>query len=604
MNRIVKRSGRNRLLCLLLAASLLCAAWVAPGLTAAAAETPTSLGLAEHGIKAHQDGWLYVSGGKGGTVTLSDGTVTRSSDCAGLLYAYFSDLGAIGNCAGGATSQVKNNCVFSNDISEGIPNIHGLALTMPDFRDPGTGIYGHIGIYIGNNEAVDNSDTTYNMRREAVVGSGRNWTAWHVFDNGMKYPVSGWYALDGKMVHYTNYEYDINTTVDGYVIGSDGYAKTAAGAYAPVDSSLLSTSYASASQVAAYLETKYSGKDSTYEMIYGGSELLTQDTLYNGKVTAASVNLRQSATTKSSVVAVLSRDTKLDILETVTGETVTDSKNGTSDKWYFVTTAGGNTGYICSLYVEQVELDPVIQAADGYVTITGPANADIYYTTDGTQPDEKAIPYTEPVYMVGCTYKAVAVQNGKKTNVSTATVLSDSSIFTDFLADDWFFSAVDQAVQAQIFHGKGAGIFDPGKNITRAEFVMALANLDRVDLSLYKGESRFSDMKDADSAMTWAVTWASEMGYVSGYSDGSFHPNTSISREQMCVILANYAGLDKSEDSPSFADDEKISSWASDAVYACRDNGLVSGVGKNTFDPKGTATRAQACVVTVNLYNR
>lgn len=601
MNRNLKTPGRIRLLCLLLTAALLCAAGILPGLTVSAAETPTSLGFAEHGIKAHKDGWVYVSGMKG--QTYGD---TRASDCAGLVYAYFSDLNAVNNCKGGATSQVESNCVFSNDISEGIPNIHGLALTMPDYRDPGTGIYGHIGIYIGNNEAADNSDSYYNMRREPVVGSGRNWSAWHIFDNGMKYPVSGWYELDGKMVHYTSYEYDVNTTVDGYVIGSDGYAREAAGGYAAVDSSMLSDKYASASQVAAYLKTKYSGKDSTYELIYGAGnpDETTKpiETFYNGKVTAASVNLRKSSTTKSAVVTVLSKGTKLDILEEVSGESIT-SGGKTSDKWYSVTTEGGSSGYICSLFVEQISVSPVIQAADGYVTISASFDADIFFTTDGTTPDETSIPYTEPVYKVGYTYKAIAVQNGKKTDVSMATVLSDSSVFSDFTDKDWFFSAVDRAVSSQIFHGRGNGIFDPGSNITRAEFLMALANLDGVDLSLYTDDSPFSDVTNMESSLSRAVLWAYDLGYVEGYSDETFRPNASISREQMCVILSKYAGLEKQEEPAAFEDDSKISSWAKDAVYACRDNGLISGVGNNRFNPKGTATRAQACAVAVNLYN-
>lgn len=598
----IRRTGKRRLLCLLLAATLLCAAGILPGFTASAAGTPTSLGLAEHGIKAHRDGWKYVYGGKGQVIS---GAV-RGTDCAGLLYSYFSDMNALGNCGAGATSQVENNCVFSNDISEGIPRIHGLALTMPDYNDPGTGIYGHIGIYIGNNEATDNSDTNYNMRREPVVGSGRNWTAWHVFDNGLKYPVNGWYALDGKMVHYTSYEYDVNTVIDGYTIGKDGYALTASGSFAPVDPTLLSTQYASASQVKAYLATKYSGRDSTYELIYGGSN---DDPApqYDGKITGSGVRLRKEPNTSSGIITTMARGTGVNILGESAGELVNNG-GASSNMWYSVTTAGGYSGYVSALFVERVTPSslsaPVIEAADGYVSITAASGAGIYYTIDGSQPDENSIPYTGPVYMTGYTYRAIAVQNGRKSPVSTATVLSNSSVFTDFTAGDWFFNAVDQAVEAQIFRGNGDGTFTPNRKITRAQFVMALANLDRVDLSPYTERTGFSDVTNMDNTMNRAIAWAADLGIVSGFPDNTFRPGETISREQMCVILANYAGLDSDDSSARFADDKKISGWAKDAVYACRDNGLVSGMGGNKFDPKGTATRAQACVLTVNLYRR
>lgn len=606
MNHFKNFGKGRRLLCLMLAALLITAAAL-PGLSAHAASTPTSLGFAAHGIKAHRDGWKYVSGAKGQT----NSSGVRTSDCAGLVYAYFSDCGAIGNCMGGATSQVTSNCVFSNDISEGIPNIHGLALTMPDYYDPGTGIYGHIGIYIGNNEATDNSDTQYNMRREPVVGSGRNWSAWHVFDNGMKYPVDGWYALDGRMVYYVNYEYVTNTVVDGYQIGSDGYALQPDGSGAlDVKSAMLSTRYASATEVAAYLRTRYSGVDSTYDLIYGTSDPddpddPTPSVVYNGKVTASSVNLRASATTKSNVVTVLSRNAQVDVWEEVSGEKITNAGK-TSDKWYSVVTPGGSIGYICSLFVERSGAfsgaAPEITAENGYVTIGASPTSNVFYTIDGTTPDMGSIPYTTPVYQTGYTYRAIAYNNGRTSPVSTATVLSDSSVFTDFKASDWFFGAVDKAVGYGIFHGKGNGIFDPNKEITRAEFVMSLANLMGAKLDEYTANSPFTDVTNYASTMHRAILWAHDQGYVSGYSDHTFRPNDVIQREQMCVILAKAADLVKEEDSAAFADDGKISSWAKDAVYACLDQGLISGVGNNRFDPRDTASRAQACVVTGKLY--
>lgn len=594
---------KKKLLCLLLAALLCVSALALPVLAASEKGTPTSLGLAEHGIKAHADGWVYVSGAKGQAYGS-----TRSSDCAGLIYAYFSDLNAVGDCRGGATSQVTYNCVFSNDISEGIPNIHGLVLTAPDYNDPDSGMYGHIGIYIGNNEATDNSSYGVNMLRGPVVGSNRNWNAWHVFDNGMLYPVDGWYAMDGKMVHYTNYEYDTDAVIDGYSINEEGFAEMPDGTLCPVDSSMLSSEYASASQVAAYLRTKYSGKDSTYELVYGTAGSNSGESNYSGKITGSGVRLRQSPSTNSDILDTLAKGTFLDILGEETGEKIS-SDGKTTDLWYLVTSAGGQTGYVCSLFVEQLSAGllaaPTITAAEGYVTISAQSSrADIFYTTDGTTPNESSTPYVSPLYLVGRTYKAVAVQSGRKSPVATATVMSNSSVFTDFTADAWYFNAVDQAVSASIFQGNGDGTFSPGKQITRGQFVMALANLDRVDLSQYEKSASFTDISSGVSAkMAQAIAWAAETGIVSGYTDGTFRPGDSITREQMCVILARYAGLEKQEGSVPFDDDSKISGWAKNAVYACRDYGLVNGLGQNKFDPKGTATRAQACVITVNLYN-
>ena len=164
----------RRVLTFFVTLAVLLASIAGLGQSARAAGTPTSIGLAEHGLMAYRDNWQYVYGGKGGD---TDGDGLRESDCAGLIYAYFKDIGAEAGCYGGASSQVKYNCVFSGDVDElyGIPRIHGLVITMPDYNDPSTGIYSHIGIYVGNNMATDNSDFNTNMVYDQVVGSGRDW---------------------------------------------------------------------------------------------------------------------------------------------------------------------------------------------------------------------------------------------------------------------------------------------------------------------------------------------------------------------------------------------------------------------------------------------
>ena len=600
MIKAISRKGAIRTLCLLLALALLCAG-LPTALSASAATTPSSLGLAQHGMDAYRDGWVYSSGAKGQSYG-----GTRASDCAGLIYAYFSDCGSASGLGGGATSQVNLNCVFSNDISEGIPRIHGLVLTMPDYYSPGTGIYGHIGIYIGNNEACDNSDYTYNMRWEPVVGGGRNWTAWHVMDNGMLYPVNGWYLLDGKMVHYTNFEYDVNTTIDGYVIGADGYA------IGTPDSSLLSKQWVSASQVAAYLGTRYSGTDSTYALIYGLVQPQQPDPVelpdgYNGQITGDGVNLRSAATTQSRAVTQLNQGTLVNVATTVTGESVT-AKGQTSDQWYQVTTAGGASGYVSSLFVAYSPTQtvagsgtPVITAAGGYVTITTEwRGADIYYTTDGTEPTTQSSVYTAPLYLPGYTYKAMAAYAGKSSPVTTATVLSDSTVFTDLTTKDWFYTAVDYAVGKGLFVGAGDGLFKPNDVMTRGMFVTVLGNLAGVVKSQWTG-SRFTDVKETKYYAPY-VAWASEYGLVSGTSATTFSPDAPITREQIAVILYNFAKRTANDTSFSadrfnaFVDGAMASSFAKEALQWAADKQVLSGA-SGALSPKAVATRAQVAQI-------
>ncbi len=575
---------------LLLALAVLVAAFTGLGLPAKAAGTPTSLGLGEHGIMAHTDGWLYQYGGKGETVN-----GVRVSDCAGLIYSYFKDLGNVTGIYGGASSQVKYNCVFSGDIDEldGIPRIHGLVLTMPNYD--GDTLYSHIGIYIGNNMAVDNSDAYYNMRRAPVVGSGRDWTAWHVFGMGMQYPSNGWYEFDGALYHYSNCQYDVNTTVDGYTIGSDGIALDAQGdplVPGAEGTPSLSQEYVSADTVAGVLrDLGYDGEDNT-----GNS---SNDDKFNGKITGSGVRLRQEPTTASAQVGTLALNTPVIIEKVVTGQSIT-ADGQTSDQWCYVTTASNTKGYVSAIYVEWESTlpSPTFSVENDMLVMSASEGCEIRYTTDGTHPTSSSDLYAGPLYLSG-TYHAIALKDGWASPMSNIT-FAGGSLFTDFTSDAWYFSQVDTAVELGLFSGSD-GKFNPTSNITRAEFAAALTNLAGADVSQYTGESSFSDV--GNQWYNGAVNWVHAMGYMSGMGDGTFAPTQPITREQMCVTLANYANLTYSGNGQPFADDGQISSWAKDAVYACRELNLISGMGDNLFAPKNNAQRVQACVVILNAYN-
>lgn len=594
---VSKNSIYCKLLCILLALALTALCATAP--SARAAGSATSIGLAEHGIKAYNEGWKYQYGGKGQSVG-----GTRVSDCAGLIYAYFSDLGLndpAGNCSGHVALSP-----FHGTISECLPNIHGLLLTVPEYYAPETGIYSHIGIYVGAGMATDNSDYNTNMRYLPVDTEGRGWNAWHLLDNGLLYPSNGWYEMDGKMTHYTSYEYDTDTIIDGLAINSEGYAVDEAGEYLPVDGSMLSGDFVPASTVADYLSTRYSGIDNTSELVYGSAPD-PEDPSYNGTITGAGVNLREEPNTNSKVVAVLHRGDLLKITGEEEGMEIT-SDGKTSSRWYAVTTTTGKTGYVCSLFVSRRSVSgdleaPVITSDGSSVTITSnDPDAYIYYTTDGSEPTEESTPYVSPVYMTGHTYKAVAVKDGAFSPVATATVTSNGTIFTDFTFSEWYANSVDQAVAYGLFKGVGNNRFDPSSNVNRGQFVLVMANIAGTDLDSYSGVTGFTDV-NPNAYYAKAVQWASQQGFANGKGDGTFNPDSKITRQEMCLMLYRFMNLQPIDTYVAFDDDGQISSWAKEAVYACRGAGIINGVGGNCFNPLGAATRVQACAVAVNCYN-
>lgn len=100
-----------------------------------------------------------------------------------------------------------------------------------------------------------------------------------------------------------------------------------------------------------------------------------------------------------------------------------------------------------------------------------------------------------------------------------------------------------------------------------------------------------------------AVFWAAEQGIVSGYTDGTFGADDSVTREQLAVMLYRYAGSPRttSNRTSRFSDSASISDYAQTALNWAVENGIINGVGNNTLDPQGLATRAQVAQMLKNF---
>lgn len=171
--------------------------------------------------------------------------------------------------------------------------------------------------------------------------------------------------------------------------------------------------------------------------------------------------------------------------------------------------------------------------------------------------------------------------------------------FTD-TAKHWAKDNIDFVASRDLISGTSATTFAPNTNITRTDFLMALGRLSGADVIGYKVSS-FSDVKATNSAMPY-IEWAVKNKIVAGYGNGKFGPNDSITREQMAVMMVNYAKatgykLPASIAAVNFADNAKISAYAKEGVKAIQEAGIINGKDNNRFDPQGNATRAEASTI-------
>ena len=172
-------------------------------------------------------------------------------------------------------------------------------------------------------------------------------------------------------------------------------------------------------------------------------------------------------------------------------------------------------------------------------------------------------------------------------------------VFTD-IKNHWAEDNIIFVASRGLLAGTGNNQFSPDTGMTRGMFVTALGRLAGIDQADYK-TGKFTDVK-ADAYYAPYVNWAAEKGIVNGTSATTFSPDTNITREQMAVIMANYAkklgyDLPVAHDAVTFVDNAQISGWAAKEVKAMQQAGIMAGKGGNRFDPKGTATRAEVATV-------
>ena len=171
--------------------------------------------------------------------------------------------------------------------------------------------------------------------------------------------------------------------------------------------------------------------------------------------------------------------------------------------------------------------------------------------------------------------------------------------FTD-IHNHWAADNILFAASRGLLSGTSDTTFSPGTGMTRGMFVTALGRLAGINPDSYQ-TGKFTDVK-ADAYYAPYVNWAAQNGIVEGVTATTFAPDSNINREQMAVIMANYAkklgyDLPKTLRAVTFADNAQISSWAKDAVKAMQQAGILAGKANNCFDPKGTATRAEVATV-------
>ena len=191
---------------------------------------------------------------------------------------------------------------------------------------------------------------------------------------------------------------------------------------------------------------------------------------------------------------------------------------------------------------------------------------------------------------------------GGATNISVSNEIkqeidnkdNDRSALTD-ISDHWAEEYITALVKLGVVSGFEDGSFHPDNLVTRAEFVKLMTGA----LNLKGGaDSRFADVP-ADSWYCSYVNAAFAAGLITGDVSGMFRPEDNITRQETAAIIYRALGdkLEVRTEKTDFTDYTAIEDYARKSVGILGAADIISGMPDGSFAPKANTTRAEAAAL-------
>jgi hypothetical protein len=166
----------------------------------------------------------------------------------------------------------------------------------------------------------------------------------------------------------------------------------------------------------------------------------------------------------------------------------------------------------------------------------------------------------------------------------------------------WAEKTMDVFIKLGVLQGYGDQSVKPDADITRAEFAAILSRV--FDISGGTANPGMGDV--GDHWAKEAIEQLTAAGVLTGYEDGSFKPNRTISLEEMISVISRIVNLSSPEGStavPTEAFPDASNSFAKAALIEATRLGLIDDKDANKMDPKSKATRAEALLMILKVLN-
>lgn len=179
--------------------------------------------------------------------------------------------------------------------------------------------------------------------------------------------------------------------------------------------------------------------------------------------------------------------------------------------------------------------------------------------------------------------------------------------FTDVTVDDWYCPAVDYVYYNGLFAGMGDDKFAPMSSMDRSMMMTVLYHLAGDPEEERKAATAsFTDVPENQWYHSF-VSWAAEQGVSAGTGDGKFSPAQPVTREQVVVLLYNFAvnymgmTLEERMDLSACADYDRVASWSLDALSWATGSGVLSVPQGGALEPDRAASRAEVASMLMNF---
>ena len=246
---------------------------------------------------------------------------------------------------------------------------------------------------------------------------------------------------------------------------------------------------------------------------------------------------------------------------------------------------------------EIITLDDFYKAVED--SIPEPIKNVVTPSRGGSGGGGKKTGYSGPSVVIVDNSNNVITEEIPSVNVNKDTAHKISEIFSDLDLCQWAHEAINELYKIGAVNGNN-GVFLPSNNIKREEFAKIVAKAFDINDNTEE-TSKFSDVNENDWFSSSVGSLVSK-NIVNGISENEFGVGKPITRQDAATILFRIlnATSDTAEQE-KFADDEDIAEYAKESIYTLKNSKMISGYSDGTFRPNSHITRAEAVQMIYNI---